>query len=84
MENRGVKLVIATAMGMLGGLLLGRYLWGLEERKGKLSDHLLKLGDIVKELEEIETHEAQDLKAKLSKLITGIEQEINSTDGTAE
>lgn len=84
MENQGTKLLIAAAMGAMGGILLGRYLWGPEERKGKLSDHLKKLGDIVKDLEEIETDEAQDLKAKISKLITGVEQEINSDDGKAK
>ena len=54
MEEQNTKLMVAAALGSVGGLLLGLYLWGPEEKRGKLSKHLSTLSDIVKQLEEVD------------------------------
>lgn len=33
MDHQNTKLMVAAALGAVGGLLLGLYLWGPEEKK---------------------------------------------------
>ena len=81
MDNQNTRLMVAAALGAVGGLLLGLYLFGSEEKKGKLSGHLSNLSSIVKELEEIDTQEAKNMKEKISKLIKSVEKGLEKTDG---
>lgn len=81
MENQNAKLMVAAALGAMGGLLLGLYLWGPAEKKGMLSKHLSSLSGIIKELEEFDTKEAKNIKDKISKLIKRVEKEIENTNG---
>lgn len=78
MDNQNTKLMVAAALGSVGGLLLGLYLWGPEEKKGKLSRHLSTLSSIVKELEEVKSEETKDLIDKISKLIKSVEKGIEN------
>jgi len=78
MDNQNTKLMVAAALGSVGGLLLGLYLWGPEEKKGKLSRHLSTLSSIVKELEEVKSEETKDLVDKISKLIKSVEKGIEN------
>lgn len=78
MENQNTKLMVAAALGTVGGLLLGLYLWGPEEKKGKLSKHLSTLSSVVKELEEVKSEETKDLVDKISKLIKSVEKGIEN------
>ena len=74
MDNQSTKLMVAAALGAVGGLLLGLYLWGPEEKKGKLSKHLETLSKIVEELEQVDQKEAKDLKERISKIIRSVEK----------
>ena len=74
MDNQNTKLMVAAALGAVGGLLLGLSLWGPEEKKGKLSKHLSTLSHIVEELEQVDTEQARDLKERISKIIKGVEK----------
>lgn len=74
MDHQNTKLMVAAALGAIGGLLLGLYLWGPEEKKGKLSKHLDTLSKIVEELEQVEHKEARDLKEKISRIIKSVEK----------
>ena len=78
MENQNTKLMVAAALGTVGGLLLGLYLWGPEDKKGKLSRHLSTLSSVVKELEEVKSEETKDLVDKISKLIKSVEKGIEN------
>lgn len=51
MKDDNVKLIIATALGVVGGLALGLYLWGSEENKRKISIPVDKLFSLIKDLE---------------------------------
>ena len=81
MDKENTKLMVAAALGAVGGLLLGLYLWGPEEKKGKLSKHLFGLSSIIKELEEVDTKEAKNIKDKISKLIKSVEKGMENADG---
>ena len=78
MDHQNTKLMVAAALGTVGGLLLGLYLWGPEEKKGKLSKHLSTLSSVVKELEEVKSEETKDLVDKISKLIKSVEKGIEN------
>ena len=78
MDNQNTKLMVAAALGTVGGLLLGLYLWGPEEKKGKLSKHLSTLSSVVKELEDMKSEETKDLVDKISKLIKSVEKGIEN------
>jgi hypothetical protein len=57
------------------------FIWGGDEKKGKLSKHLTSLSDIVKELEELDTKEAKDLKDKVRNILGGVEEILEGKDG---
>lgn len=81
MDKQNTKLVIATAFGAVGGLLMGLYLWGSEENKGKLSKHLSGLSSIIKELENVDIKDAVNVKDKISKLLKSVEKGMENADG---
>jgi len=81
MDDQNTKLMVAAALGSVGGLLLGLYLWGPEERRGKLSKHLATLSEIVKDLEDVDTEEVKSVKDKISKVIKSVEKGMESSDG---
>ena len=84
MKQENVRLLVAAALGATGGLLLGMYLFSEEEKKGKLSQHLESLGDLVKELEELKTDEAKDLKAKVKNIVNSVQELLDQKDGKPE
>ena len=81
MNKENTRLLVAAALGTVSGLLLGMFLWGGEERKGKLSKHLSSLSDIVRELEELDTQEAKDLKEQVKNILGSVEKIIDGKDG---
>ena len=81
MNNDNVKLLVAAGLGAISGLLLGMFIWGSEEKKGKLSKHLSSLSDMVKELEELDTKEAKDLKDKVKNILGSVEEIFDGKDG---
>ena len=81
MDNDNVKLLVAAGLGAISGLLLGMFIWGGDEKKGKLSKHLSSLSDIVKELEDLDTEEARDLKDKVKNILGNVEEILDGKDG---
>ena len=73
--------MVSAALGAVSGLLLGMYLFGEEERKGKLSKHLSSLSDLVKELEELKSDEAKELKDQIKNILGSIEKLLEKEDG---
>ena len=74
-------MLVAAALGATAGLLLGMYLFSEEEKKGRLSRHLAGLSDLVKELEEIKTEEAKELKEKVKTILNSVQELLNQKDG---
>ena len=81
MKQENVRLLVSAALGAVSGLLLGMYLFGEEEKKGKLSKHLSSLSELVKELEELKSDEANELKDKIKSILSSIEKLMDKKDG---
>ena len=72
-HNSNIMLIGAVALGAIGGLLLGSYLWGPKSENNALSNHLATLGKVLKEIEGIDSEEANDLKERIHNILNTIE-----------
>lgn len=66
--------VSALALGALGGLLLGSYLWRNNNSELSLSSHLGTLSKVVEEIEKFDLDEADLLKERIEHLIKTIKE----------
>ncbi len=84
MKQENVRILVAAALGATAGLLLGMYLFSEEEKKGKLSRHLETLSELAKELEELKTEEAKDLKDKVKSILGNVQELLDQKDGKSK
>ena len=84
MNNENLKLLIAAATGAVGGLLLGMVLWGGEEKQEKLSARISSIGDIVSQLENLNTKEANELKDQIKDILGSVEDILGKNSSEAE
>ena len=64
----------ALALGAVGGLLLGSYLWRNSNSEHSLSGHLGTLSKVVEEIENFDLDEADMLKERIENLIKTIKE----------
>jgi hypothetical protein len=64
----------ALALGALGGLLLGSYLWRNNNSEQSLSSHLGTISKVVEEIENFDLDEADLLKERIEHLIKTIKE----------
>lgn len=67
------KIIVATAIAAIGGLLLGRYIWGVHAAERTLSTHLATLSRVLEQIENIDTEEAGNLKARIENILKTLE-----------
>ena len=79
-DNDKIKLIGAVAVGAIGGLLLGSYIWGNSKHNNALSNHLSTLSNILKEIEEMNTDESKDLKERINDILNTIESGYVKTE----
>ena len=79
-DQINMKLIGAVALGAIGGILLGRYLWSEDSGKQTLSTHLSTLSDVLKQIEGIETEEADTLKMRINNILDTIETRYVKTE----
>ena len=72
-SNENIKLIGAAAVGAIGGLILGSYLWGSKETHAALSTHLSTLSRLIKEIENIKTEDAEELRERIDRILNTIE-----------
>jgi len=72
-ENMNIKLIGAAAVGAIGGLLLGSYIWGSKEKNPALSTHLSTLSKLLKEIEGIDKGEADEIRERINNILNTIE-----------
>ncbi len=65
--------VSALALGAMGGLLLGSYLWR-NNSEHSLSSHLGTLSKVVEEIEKFDLEETEQLKERIEHLIKTIKE----------
>lgn len=80
-DNDKYKLIVAGAIGAIGGLLLSEYLRGKDESHRPLSKHLSTLSEVLEQLEGIDTKEVKDLKERIHNIIKTIEENYGITKG---
>ena len=79
-DNLNYKIIAATAMGALGGLLLAGYLYNTREEKRPLSKHLAALSKLIEQFEGVEDVELETLKKKIESLLTTIETNYGKSE----
>jgi len=84
MKPENVRILVAAAVGATAGLVLGMYLFSEEEKKGKLSQHLESLNTLVRELEDLKTDEAKELKDKVKNILNNVQELLDQKDGKPE
>jgi len=65
-------IVSALALGAMGGLLLGSYLWRSDNNEHSLSRHLGTISKVMEEIEKFDLEEADLLKERIEHLIKTI------------
>ena len=65
-------IVSALALGAMGGLLLGSYLWRNENNEHSLSKHMGTISKVVEEIEKFDLEEVDLLKDRIEDLIKTI------------
>jgi uncharacterized protein YoxC len=79
-NNINIKLIGAAAVGAIGGLLLGSYIWGSKENNQALSTHLSTLSKLLKEIEGIRGEEADELRERINRILDAIESSYVKTE----
>ena len=72
-ENYNHKIIAATALGALGGLLLASYLWRAREKEKPLSKHLALLSKVLENIEDMTSEESEGLRERIENILTTIE-----------
>ena len=67
-------IVSALALGAMGGLLLGSYLWRNENNEHSLSKHMGTISKVVEEIEKFDLEEVDLLKERIEDLIKTIKE----------
>jgi len=81
MDKENYKYIIATGVGAIGGLILGHYLWGSKGTDKPLSKHLSVISKVLKQIEEINTEEADELRERINEILKIIESNYGSSKG---
>ena len=72
-ENENYLILAGVAIGALGGLLLGNYIWGSKEGEKTLSKHVATLGNILEQIENLNSEESETLKERIENILKTIE-----------
>lgn len=73
-EHSNYKLIAATALGALGGLLLAGYLCRAKQMDSPLSEHVAALSKVLEQIEGVNDVDVENLKERIERLLTTIEK----------
>lgn len=79
-DTTNMKLIGSVVLGVIGGLLLGSYLWSGKSERTALSTHLETLAKVLKEIEGINTAEADDLRDRINHILNTIESNYGKAE----
>lgn len=73
-DSINYKIIAATALGALGGLLLAGYLCEAKHQDNPLSKHVAALSKILEQIESVGDEEKENLKDRIENILTTIEK----------
>ena len=79
LEKENYKIVAGIAIGAIGGLLLGKYVWGQDNSETPLSKHLKTLSEVLEQIEGLDTEDAKDIKERIHNVLNSIESTYGIT-----
>ncbi len=74
LDNPNYKIIAATALGALGGMLLAGYLINAKHHDTPISKHVAALSKLIEQFEGIDVEDTKDLKKRIERLLTTIER----------
>ena len=82
MDNRDdtYKIIVATAVAAIGGILIGRYIWGVKGADKPLSSHISTLSKVLEQIESIDTEEMANLKERIDNILTSLESSYGKSE----
>lgn len=80
MDSENYRILAALAVGAMGGLVLGNYIWGSGGKQQSLSKHLATLTQVIEQIEHINTEESEKLKERIENILTTIESSYGDTE----
>lgn len=78
-NNDFLKPIVALTLAAIGGLLLGRYLWGTDKGQQVMKENIGFLRKILKRIKDFEDDDALELKNKIQNILKTFEPE-HATD----
>ena len=72
-DKDNYRLAAGIAIGAIGGLLLGNYLWGKDGIHSSLSKHLSTLSKVLEQIEDLDTEDVEDLKTRIHNILETLE-----------
>lgn len=79
-EHSNYKLIAATALGALGGLLLAGYLCEAKHHDNPLSKHVAALSKILEQIESVNDVDTENLKERIENILTTIEKSYGNPE----
>lgn len=84
MDKDNYRIITALALGAMGGLVLGNYIWGSQGKDRSLSSHLATLSKVIEQIENIDTHESDELKERIENILTTIESSYGYSEESSQ
>lgn len=79
-EHSNYKLIAATALGALGGLLLAGYLCRAKQMDSPLSKHVAALSKVLEQIEGVDDVDVENLKERIERLLISIEKNYGNPE----
>lgn len=67
------KILAVAGVSVIGGLLLGSYLRGLNDKGEPLSKHLDTISKLLQQIESVPIDDAENIKMRIQNILTNIE-----------
>ena len=81
LEKENYKIIAGIAIGAIGGLLLGKYVFGKDNSEKPLSKHLSTLSEVLEQIEGLDTEDAKDIRERIQNILNSIESTYGITKG---
>lgn len=79
LKNVDFKLIAAIAMGAIAGIFLSQFVLNTQHGGKPLSKHVATLSKVLKQIERMDTEEAEDLKKRIQNILKIIETSYGNT-----